>query len=279
MNKKIISVLLILIIVSSMTAACGNSVPSDNAGSTDNTVTDSDKDIQAEDVQITSLEAVNKDFQEIMTIGTDLMNELSNMSSNSEYESLVKADDYVKEMKTYYADLMELCEEDEDLSGMAFQVKVLDHSCPNPISGEDSTSINNQKILYQLHLKQISSSFMYLSNYMDYLAGNSEKPDAESYFKEVPEMPTPDTVMYEIEYDSEMTDSGVKQYIYLIGDTEEDANMNYNAYIVALGVCDGISVEITSDVVYVTKDGTMVSAMMAGTDPEKGRFMVVSFQE
>lgn len=143
----------------------------------------------------------------------------------------------------------------------------------------DSTAINNQKVLYQLHLKQISSSFSYLSNYMDYLAGNSSKPDSESYFKELPDMPTPDTVMEEIVYDSEKTDSGVKQYMYLIGDTEEDANMNYNAYIVSLGVCDNLSVDITSNIVYVTKNGTMVSAMMAGTDPVKGRFMIVSFQE
>ena len=229
--------------------------------------------------QIASLDLVNKDFQEVMRIGNDLITELSNISSQNEYESLVKADGYVKEMKVYYSNLLKLCEEDAELNDMAFQIKVLEHSCPNPISGNDSTSINNQKLLYQLHLKQISSSFTYLSNYMDYLAGNASKPDSETYFKEVPEMPTPDTVMHEITYDSEKTDSGVKQYMYLIGDTEEDANMNYNAYIVALGICDELSVEITSDVVYVKKNGTMVSAMMAGTDSQKGRFMIVSFQE
>lgn len=252
--------------------ACGTNIKneSDVSASIEN---------QAVENQIESLENVNKDFQEIMRIGTDLMTELSNMTSNNEYDSLVKADNYVKEMKTYYADLLSLCEENNDLSDMAFQIKVLDHSCPNPIKGNDSTSINNQKVLYQLHLKQISSSFTYLSNYMDYLAGNSSKPNSESYFKELPDMPTPDTVMEEIVYDSEKTDSGVKQYMYLIGNTEEDANMNYNAYIVSLGICDNLSVDITSNVVYVTKNGTMVSAMMAGTDPVKGRFMIVSFQE
>lgn len=162
---------------------------------------------------------------------------------------------------------------------MLFQLKILDHSSPNPIGGKDATSINNQKILYQLHLKQLSSSFTYLSEYMDYLAGKKSKPAGVEYFKKVPEMPTPDTVMYEITFDSKKTDSGVNQYMYLIGDTEEDANMNYNAYIVALGTVDGLSVEITSDVVYVKKNGTMVSAMMAGTDSQKGRFMIVSFQE
>jgi hypothetical protein len=162
---------------------------------------------------------------------------------------------------------------------MFFQIRILDHSCPNPIAGKDATSINNQKILYQLHLKQLSSSFTYLSEYMDYLNGNKSKSVEVEFFKEVPEMPTPDTVMCEITYDSEKTNSGVKQYMYLIGDTEENANMNYNAYIVALGIIDGLSVVITSNAVYVNKNGTMVSAMMAGTDHDKGRFMSVSFQE
>lgn len=229
--------------------------------------------------QVDSLEKVNSDFQQVMNIGTNLMSELNNMSSGNEYNSLVKADGYVKEMKEYYSDLMNLCDKNEDLTGMMFQLKILDHSCPNQIAGKDATSINNQIILYQLYLKQLSSSFTYLSEYMDYLAGNKSKPYGIEYFKEVAEMPTPDTVMYEIAYDSEKTDSGVKQYMYLIGDTEEDANMNYNAYIVALGTIDGISVEITSNAIYVNKNGSMVSAMMAGTDPQKGRFMIVSFQE
>lgn len=229
--------------------------------------------------QIKSLDTVNKDFQEVMSIGNNLISELNGITSSNEYSALVKADNYVIEMKEYYSDLLDFCDKNDDLAGMTFQLRILDHSCPDPITGKDSASINNQKILYKLHLKQLSSSFTYLSEYMDYLAGNRPKPEGVSYFKELPEMPTPNTVMYEISYDSEKTESRVKQYMYLIGDTEEDANMNYNAYIVALGTIDGISVEITSNVVYVFKNGTMVSAMMAGTDPVKGMFMIVSFQE
>lgn len=238
-----------------------------------------DNNINQTESNETVLEKVNADFQQIMTIGTDLMSVLEAMTTKNEYESLKKADGYVKDMKLLYSDLLAICEKNEDMAGMLFQLKILDHSCPNPIAGKDTTSINNQKILYQLHLKQLSSSFTYMSEYMDYLAGNRSKPDGVAYFKEVAEMPTPDTVMYEITYDSEKTDSGVKQYMYLIGDTEEDANMNYNAYIVALGTIDGLSVEITSNAVYVNKNGSMVSAMMAGTDSQKGRFMIVSFQE
>lgn len=229
--------------------------------------------------QVDSLEKVNSGFQHVMNIGADLLSELNSISPDNEYNSLVKADGYVKEMKGYYSDLLNLCDENEDFGGMIFQLKILDHSCPNPIGGKDATSINNQKILYKLHLKQLASSLNFLSEYMDYLAGNRTKPDGVKYFMEVTEMPTPDTVMYEITYDSEKTDSGVKQYLYLTGDTGEDANMNFNAYIVALSTIDGLSVEITDNTVYINKDGSMVSAMMAGTDPQKGRFMIVSFQE
>lgn len=274
MNKKFIVLFLTCVTAFSVLTACGKST---SANIQENSSTGTNTDTQVVEQQISSLEKVNKDFEEIMRIGDELVNEISAMSSNDEYNSLVKADQCVKEMRVYYADLLQLCNDNEELKDMAFQIKVLDHSCPDPILNNDSVAINNQKILYQLHLKQISSSFTYLSSYMDYLAGNASKPTMETYYSEVPEMPKPDTVMNEITYDSEKTDSGVKQYMYLIGATEEDANMNYNAYIVALGICDGLSVEITSNAVYVTKNGTMVSAMMAGTDPVKGRFMIVSF--
>lgn len=261
--KKICMLLFCLIVILS---GCG-AVKKDDVNNSNSVVQN----------QIETLEQVNSGFRQIMTIGTDLISELTEMPSNDEYNSLVKADGYVKEMKKYYLDLMNLCDKNEDLSEMTFQLKILDHSCPNPIVGKDATAIKNQKILYQLHLKQLSSSFTYLSEYMDYLAGKRSKPVGVEYFREVPEMPMPDTVMYEITFDSEKTASGVKQYMYLIGDTEEDANMNYNAYIVALGTVDGFSVEITNNTVYIYKNGTMMSAMMAGTDPQKGRFMIVSF--
>lgn len=276
MNKKFVVLFLICVTAFFVLTACGKST---SANIQENSSMGTNVDTQAVEQQISSLEKVNKEFEDIMRIRDELVNELSTMSSDDEYNSLVKADQYVKEMRGYYADLLQLCNDNEDLKDMAFQIKVLDHSCPDPISNNDSVAINNQKTLYQLHLKQISSSFTYLSSYMHYLAGNASKPNPEMYYSEVPEMPKPDTVMNEITYDSEKTDSGVKQYMYLIGSTEEDANMNYNAYIIALGICDGLAVEITSNAVYVMKNGTMVSAMMAGTDPIKGRFMIVSFQE
>lgn len=264
MKKACVLLLCIVLILS----ACGIS---------DDEVENVDEGVYMDEEAL--LEKVNNDYQQIMTIGTKLINELSGMQPNNEYESLTIADAYAQDMKKYYASLIDTCEKNDNLSGMIFQLQVLEHSCPDPISKRSITSINNQKVLYQLYLKQISSSFSYLSEYMDYLSGNREKPDGEKYFEEVPDMPTPDTVMYEIIYDSEKSDSGVKQYMYLIGDTDEDANMNYNAYIKALGVCKDLEVVINGSTVYVYRKGIMVSAMMAGTDPQKGLFMIVSFKE
>lgn len=92
-------------------------------------------------------------------------------------------------------------------------------------------------------------------------------------------MPTPDSIIYGITYDSEKTDSGVKQFMYLIGNNESDANMNYNIYLSAVEMNESLKVEITDTYAYVTKNGNMVSAMMAGTDSIKGYFLIVSFQE
>ena len=91
-------------------------------------------------------------------------------------------------------------------------------------------------------------------------------------------MTTPDSVIYDITYDSKKTESGVIQYMYILGEDETDAMLNYNAYLKALTLSELLSVDISDNAAYVSKDGTMVSAMMAGNDSEKGYFLIISFQ-
>ena len=94
---------------------------------------------------------INRDFQQIMALGTDLMSKLNVITSSNEYKSLVKTDGYVKKIKEYYSDLLKLCDEDENLDGMDLQIKILNYSGPNPISRNNTMSINNKKILSHLH--------------------------------------------------------------------------------------------------------------------------------
>lgn len=134
MNKKFIVLFLTCFTSFFVLTACGKST---SANIQENSSTGTNTDTQVVEQQISSLEKVNKDFEEIMRIGDELVNEISAMASNDEYNSLVKADQCVKEMRVYYADLLQLCNDNEELKDMAFQIKVLDHSCPDPILNND----------------------------------------------------------------------------------------------------------------------------------------------
>ncbi len=225
---------------------------------------------------------LNTDFAEIMDVGTQLMDCVSGVAdlpSETQYERYLSADAYTDQMKELYTDIIEACSENNELEEVVYQTQLLENQCPSPVAGSDATSLANQAVLYQMYLQQISSSFSYLSEYMDYLAGNREMPDGITYYDELSNMPTPDSVIYGIAYSSEKTDSGVKQYFYTIGDNSSDANMNLNIYLAAVDHMEGLTVEITDTYSYVTKAGKMVSAIMAGTDSSLGYFMIVSFQE
>lgn len=228
------------------------------------------------------VESLNMDFARIMDAGNELIASMADISAldlDERYTRFQEADQYVEAMHDLYGDAINLCSTEGALDGLSYQLALLRNACPGRLVGADSASLANQAVLYQLYFQQICSSFSYLSEYMDWLAGTRDMPSGEAYYEEAPRMPTPDSVIYGITYDSEKTDSGVKQYMYLIGDNESDANMNYNIYLSAVSSCDGLEVEITDTYAYVTENGMMMSAMMAGTDASMGYFLIVSFQE
>lgn len=228
------------------------------------------------------LENINLSFAEIMDDGAkliDILNGVTSLSPDEQYDSFIAADSYATSMRTKLLNLIDICSGEKDLERMVYQASLLEKNCPEAITGADSVSLKNQTVLYQLFMQQLSSSFSFLSEDMAYLAGTAPMPEQLAFFEEVPEMPRPDSVIYGVTYDSEKSVSGVKQYIYLIGNNESDANLNYNLYLSALESTSELKVSIEDTYSFVTIDGEMVSAMMAGTDSIKGYFLIVSFQE
>ena len=227
------------------------------------------------------LETLNEGFAVIMDAGNKMMGFVTNVSTQNiedQYTSFLDADVYASEMKAKYNELIDACGNYEELAFMKYQLQVLNDANPAPITGNDEASIANQTVQYQLYLNQISSSFNYLSNEMDYLAGNGGEPGKVLYFDEVEEMPTPDSVIYGISFDNKSEQPGNIQYLYLIGPDENTAIMNYNNYLNILRNTDGLDVVLQDNYSIVNRNGTMVSAMMAGTDPKKGYFLMVTFQ-
>lgn len=225
---------------------------------------------------------LNTSFAAIMELGTEMMdciNGIQAQNSDAQYAAFLNADTYVAEMKGAYGDLLEICGNEPEFERIRYHVKLLENCCPDAAKGNSVSELADQSILYQLYLRQISSSFNYFSEDMDYLAGTREAPKPIAFFAEVPEMPTPDSVIYGITFDSKKTESDTIQYTYLLGSDEANVNTDYNLYLMAIGISDSLNVEIYDSYVTVNKNGSMVSAMMAGNDASKGYFLTISFQQ
>lgn len=224
---------------------------------------------------------LNNELSSVTEIGNELIAHLSDidsLSSEKQYAIFQKADEYVKKMNVSYNSIINACKDVQSLDGFIYQIKLLQNSSPNKIVKNSIVEIADQKTSYRLYLQQISSSFHILSDYLSYLAGNREMPPEIMYYNEVNEMPTPDSCIYGIQYISEKKDGKTIQYTYSIGTDEDSANLNYNIYLLAVGMDQELKVNKTDMVVTVKRSGIMVSAMAAGNDPKIGYFLTVSFQ-
>lgn len=227
------------------------------------------------------LATLNSNFEQMMEAGTPLFSCLSgiaDLDANTQHERYLEADKYTDTMMCIYDKIITICANSEELKPIVYQTNLLKNTCPPPISGSDATALANQGILYQLHLQQLSSSCSYMSEIMGYLSGNGNQPAGIQYFEEVPDMATPDSIIYGISYKSTENAPGNIQYMYLIGDDETDAMLNYNLFISAIELGTGLKVDISDSMAMVFQNGNMVSVMMAGYDSSIGYFLTVSFQ-
>ena len=227
------------------------------------------------------LATLNTNFGQMMEAGTPLFSCLSgvtDLDANIQYGQFLEADKHTAAMASVYEEIIAVCTGYEELNGIVYQTNLLKSTCPPPISGSDATFLANQGVLYQLYLQQISSSCSYMSENLDYLAGNRDKQVEITYFEEVPNMPTPDSVIYGISYKSTENASGNIQYMYSIGDNETDAMLNYNLFLSAIETNTELKVDVSDSMVIVSQDGKMVSVMMGGNDVSIGYFLTVSFQ-
>lgn len=224
---------------------------------------------------------LNDFFASIMDEGSALVeciSEIGTMPEQLQYEQFLKADKCTAAMEGIYEEINTTCANYEELNTIVYQTNLLKNTCPATISGSDAVSLANQGILYQVYLQQLSSSCSYLSEELGYLAGNREQAGIITYFAEVSEMPTPDTVIYGITYYSTQNAPGNVQYLYLLGNDETEAMLNYNLFLSAIEATTELKVDISDSMAMVSENGNMLSAMMAGNDSSIGYFLTVSFR-
>lgn len=255
----------------------------DSAPNTESTISEEAQQDPESPVEVDMVESLNEDLSGIMDAGSNLFTLLAGVTALPEAqqtEKFAEANKYSSQISAFCDTLLEKCEQMPNCDYIAYQTNLLKNSAPSNLLGKSvEDTIGNAGALYQLFLQQLSSSFSYYAEEMLYVSGESQKKNEVSYFKEVPDMPTPDSCIYAISYESRESNSGVTQYRYLIGDNESDANLNYNLYLSAINMVPELQVEYADSYTYVTKNGQMISAMMAGTDPDLGYFLVVSFKE
>lgn len=66
--------------------------------------------------------------------------------------------------------------------------------------------------------------------------------------------------------------------MYLLGDSETDATLNYNLFLSAIEANTELTIDISDSMTILSQNGNMVSVMMAGNDPSIGYFLAISFR-
>lgn len=227
------------------------------------------------------LTTLNTKFELMMEAGTPLFSCLSgitDLDDSTQYKRFLDADKYIDVMESVYEEINVECMDLEELEPLVYQIMLLRNTCPPNMYENDTTSLENKVVLYQLYLQQLSSSCSYISEILDYLAGDREDVEKTIYFEEIPDMPTPDSIIYGISYYSTKNAPGNIQYTYLLGDNETDATLNYNIYLNAIETNTEMEVDISESVTIVSQNGNMLSVMMAGKDPTIGYYLTISFQ-
>ena len=269
--KKLLIMICAFIILS--LSACIGSTSNDEKGAS---VTESLNDSEDENImEIVSL------FDYVQDIGTSLFDCFEGfdlLESNEKYNRIKEAETLTSEMATYYESILNICKEFSEYANVEYQTKLLKNLIPQPIEN-NSQAIKNATILYQMYFQQMSSSFFYLAEDMRLISEGKKLENRILYYDNMPKIVRPDTIICGITYVEDKTEDGVIKYTYNSGEDATDAQMNYNLYLIALGMDTGFTLQFDGTAVYVFDGDTMVSALMAGTDAEIGNFFMVTFPE
>lgn len=227
------------------------------------------------------VECLQNGFDKVISAGEDLIScvvKASELDGTKKEKALESAYEYARAMVDAYDEIIETCDGEEELERILFQVKLLASADPTAVIDKYDVSTDEQMTLYQFYMNQIASSCFFMAEDMDYIEGNGDKPSPIEYFGEL-HIPTPDSVVYGITYDSELNNGATQQYIYLLGDEQAEADANYNQYIRAAVQDNGYELSIENEYVYITDNDELITVLGAGKDQEKGYFMIVSFKE
>ena len=105
---------------------------------------------------------------------------------------------------------------------------------------------------------------------------NIEKNNTYSYFDEIKDLPTPDSVINEISFINRSEQNGIIIYSYSLHIDKDTANELYHDYQLFLSDRFNVTTD-ANNIVYVEDDEKLIAAIQTGYDETYGYFMMVSF--
>ena len=217
----------------------------------------------------------------IETEGDSLVSYFQNyleLDNESKLKVVQSAETSNEKLRCEYDRILALTNDVEPLQNISYQIRLLRNLIPQPVTN-DLKSLNNAVVLYQLYFQQLSSSFSIIASNIDDIGKEQNISYSVGYYYELKNMPMPDTMIMGIEFSSKVKENGIIKYTYISDKDNTNAQLNYNLYLVAVGMDTGLSLKFDGAAAYVYKENTMVSAIMAGNDAKLGNFFMVSFPE
>lgn len=232
--------------------------------------------------QSNSIQTIAGSFNDLEDIGKSLFacfNNYNDLGLDAQYKVIKEAESHVESMLIEYNRILDICRERADLSNIAYQIQLLKHAAPLNITSKDAQSLNNAATLYQLYFQQLSSSFTIMAEDMECINSGKDVENTVEYYKEMEKLPMPETIIAGINFSSKAAKNGSIQYTYTNSQDDTDAQLNYNLYLVALGMNNDLTLQFDDMAAYVYDGNIMVSAIMAGKDGNLGNFFIVSFPD
>ena len=190
---------------------------------------------------VSTVEDILRSVNNVESIGDSLFecfDVFADMDSNSKYKAVKNAEKLTESMNSEFDNIINQCKSDEELGNVLFQARMMQNLIPQPVSSDDQ-SLNNAVVLYQLFFQQLSSSFTLMSNDLNAISENKPIQNYIEYFDEMERIPVPNTIIVGIDFESKVEESKSVKYTYLSGKDDTDAQLNYNLYLLAIGMDSG----------------------------------------
>ena len=196
------------------------------------------------------------------------------------YSAFTEADPVIDEFNQALENTLKDCEGYDELNFLAYQIQLLMSRTPTATSSADYNYLVGKTDEYIQFLIQFTSTVNYCTEEITALYGKKGTPIGDvKYFEEMPDMPKPDNVIYNIKYLSEETEAGEKRYFYVIDDASDQYDSNFKNYLFVLNHSGWLSVEQKGDEYQVIKNGRVVSVLRYGKDSDGRSVMTVVFPQ